>query len=157
MTACLGNYLERRFGSLPSEVGIRPFLSLLLLVAQSPSLVVSIPALVTWTRVLINPPLGSMAVDAELIGPLLDLCSSRLIRYENLPEGVRDPTYLLLLEDTDTIPERHAFLGNYRRYSSQVIKAVVQLRVLEATYYILGQTENVLRSLFDDQALFRGV
>lgn len=82
------------------------------------------------------------------------MCSSRLVRYENLPEDTQDPTLLLLLEDTDTIPERHAFLGNYRRYSSQVIELIVELTLSDAINHILAQTNEVLQHLYDGQPPF---
>ncbi|KAI1264540.1 ARM repeat-containing protein [Xylariaceae sp. FL1019] len=154
----LGNFLERRFVSLPidsSQVDIVGFLQLLLLVTQSQSLVVSIPVLVTWTRLLNHPALGSsIASMHSVIGPLLECCSTRLLRYESLPEDSEDPALRLLLEDTDTIPERHAFLGNYRRYSSQVIETVTLLKVSDAMQHILGQAENVLAHLYDNAPSF---
>jgi exportin-5 len=152
MLSCLGSYLDRKF-SVASQgaADIDGFLHLLLLVVQSPSLVVSIPALVTWVRLLNNKLIGPHMANSHLIGPLLENCCSRLIRYENLPEDTREPTYLFLSEDTDTIPERHAFLGNYRRYSSQVIELVVQLKLSEAIYHVLGQAENMLQHLYDGQ------
>ncbi|TGJ84001.1 hypothetical protein E0Z10_g4782 [Xylaria hypoxylon] len=69
---------------------------------------------------------------------------------ESLPEDSEDPTIRLLFEDTDTFPERHLFLGNYRRYASQVIETIVHLKVSDAMQHILGQTENVLAHLYDD-------
>jgi exportin-5 len=131
------------------------FLQLLLLITQSQSLVVSIPVLVTWSRLLNHGSLGpNIAATPAVIGPLLEVCSARLIRYESLPEDSEDPTLRLLLEDTDTVPERHAFLGNYRRYSSQVIETIVHLKVSDAMEHILGQTENVLAHLYDDSLPF---
>ncbi|UKZ76085.1 hypothetical protein TrVFT333_003781 [Trichoderma virens FT-333] len=88
------------------------------------------------------------------LGPLLEVCSSRLVRYENLPQDTSDPTFLFLMEDTDTIPERHAFLGNYRRYSSQVVEMIVQLKLVDAVSHILGRTEQVLLHLYDGQPPF---
>lgn len=58
------------------------------------------------------------------------------------------------MEDTDTIPERHAFLGNYRRYSSQVIESIVELTLSDAINHILGQTESILQHLYDGQPPF---
>ncbi|KAI0012382.1 ARM repeat-containing protein [Xylariaceae sp. FL0662B] len=154
MISFLGNYMDRRFAVLPNDperVDFQGFLQLLLLITQSQSLVVSIPVLVTWTRLLNNRSLGPSISDIPtFIGPVLELCSSRLIRYESLPEDTQDPTFLLLLEDTDTIPERHAFLGNYRRYSSQVIENIVQLKTADAMSHILGQTDNILQHLYDN-------
>lgn len=61
---------------------------------------------------------------------------------------------MLLLEDTDTIPERHAFLGNYRRYGSQIIETIVELTLSDAISHILGQTEHVLQHLYDGHPPF---
>lgn len=157
MISCLGGYLGRRYASIPPAADMQPFLQLLLLVVQSQSLVVSIPVLVTWTRLLSHRTVGPLVANTPLVGPLLDVCSSRLIRYESLPEDTDDPTLVLLLEDTDTIPERHAFLGNYRRYSSQVIESIVQLKLSDAFVHILGQAENVIRTLYDGQPALDGM
>ncbi|KAI1295050.1 armadillo-type protein [Xylaria venustula] len=150
----LGNYLERRFSALPtgsSQVDLMAFLQLLLLITQNQSLVVSIPVLVTWCRLLSHDGMGpNIAATAAVIGPLLEVCSTRLIRYESFPEDSEDPIIRLLFEDTDTFPERHLFLGNYRRYASQVIETIVYLKVSDAMQHILGQTENVLAHLYDD-------
>lgn len=150
----LGAYLDRKFHCLPPEADIQPFLQFLLQVVQSQSLVVSIPVLVTWVRLLNSRAIGPSIVKTPMVGPLLEVCSSRLVRYENLPEDTHDPTLLLLVEDTDTIPERHAFLGNYRRYSAQVIEHIVELTLSDAINHILGQTENVLQNLYDGQQPF---
>lgn len=150
MLSCLGSYLDRRFSSLPPGVDVQKFVEFLLQVVQSESLVVSIPVLVTWTRLLNHRSIGPLIADTPLIGPLLEVCSSRLIRYESLPEDTQDSSYLFLLEDTDTIPERHAFLGNYRRYSSQVIETIVQLKLVDAFRHILSQGDNLLHHLYDN-------
>jgi exportin-5 len=151
MISCLGNYLDRKFAAIPPQTNIQGFLELLIAVVQSQSLIVSIPVLVTWTRLLNHRSLGPAAASTPLVVPLLEVCSSRLIRYENLPEDTEDPTYVLLLEDTDTIPERHAFLGNYRRYSSQVIESIVQLKPSDSFSYILSQAENAFQTLYEGQ------
>lgn len=121
---------------------------------QSQSLVVSIPVLVTWTRLLHHRSIGPSIAKTPMVAPLLEVCSSRLVRFENLPEDTQDPTLLLLMEDTDTIPERHAFLGNYRRYSSQVIEHIVELTLSDAINHILAQTNHVIQHLYDGQPPF---
>lgn len=151
MLSLLGNYLDRRISHVPPDSDIDGFLKLLLLAVQSQSLIVSIPVLVTWTRLLNNRLIGQRTANSQLIGPLLELCASRLIRYENMPEDSQNPTYLFLMEDTDTVPERHAFLGNYRRYSIQVIEAIVWLKPTDAILHVLGQTEYVLQHLYDGE------
>jgi exportin-5 len=154
MLSCLGDYFERKFAQVPQDAASSGFLKLLVEVAQSPSLMVSIPVLVTWTRILSHRSLGPSNLVSENVGPLLEVCSSRLVRYENLPDTSTDATYLFLLDDTDTVPERHAFLGNYRRYSSQVIEHIVQLKLVDAVSYILSRTEHVLLNLYDGQSPF---
>ena len=152
MMSYLGNYLERKFTSIPPQNNVQGFMELLIQITQSQSLIVSIPVLVTWTRLLAHRSLGpAAATSTPLILPLLELCTSRLIRYENLPEDTNDPTYTFLLEDTDTIPERHAFLGNYRRYSCQIIESIVQLKLKDSFSYILGQADNVFQTLYENQ------
>lgn len=147
MLSALADYYERKAGSVPREAASNDFLQLLVHVAQSPSLMVSIPVLASWTRMLTHGALGRSEMLSSVVGPLLELCSSRLIRYESLPDDSNDPTFLFLLEDTDTMPERHAFLGNYRRYSAIVIENIVQLRLHEAMSHILRSTEEVLVQL----------
>ncbi|KAK4216384.1 putative importin beta-related nuclear transport receptor, partial [Rhypophila decipiens] len=152
MMSYLGNYLERKFTSIPPQNNVQGFMELLIQITQSQSLVVSIPVLVTWTRLLSHRSVGPAAASrTSLILPLLELCSARLIRYESLPEDTDDPTYTFLLEDTDTVPERHAFLGNYRRYSCQIIESIVQLKLKDAFSHILGQAENTFQTLYANQ------
>lgn len=151
MLSCLGDYFERKYSKVPLDAAYNDFLQLLVQVVQSPSLMVSIPVLVTWTKLLANKSIGHSNLVTPLIGPLLEVCSARLVRYENLPEDTQEPTFLFLLEDTDTVPERHAFLGNYRRYSSQIIEAIVQLQLVDAISHILGRTEHVLQNVYEGQ------
>mgnify|MGYP002621965343 CR=1 FL=1 len=151
MLCCLGNYLDRKFTAIPVGTNVQGFLELLMLVVQSQSLVVSIPILLTWTRILSHRALGPAAVEMPFIGNLLELCSNRLLRYEWLPEDTEDPIYVLLNEDTDTVPERHAFLGNYRRYCCSVIESIVNLQLQGAFTVILNRAEHALNTLYDGQ------
>lgn len=151
--SCLGDHLDRRAGTVTKEP-VDAFLNLLVQVTQSQSLMVSIPTLVTWTRLLNNKQINAAEMFTAMIGPLMEVCSSRLVRYENLPEHSTDPPYLFLQEDTETQPERHAFLGNYRRFSSQLIEAIVQLKPLDAIGHVLESTESVLQGLYDGEAPF---
>ncbi len=127
------------------------FLEFLMRVAQSQSLVVSIPILLTWTRILSHRSLGPAVAEMPFVVNLLELCSGRLIRYESFPEDTADPVYVLLVEDTDTIPERHAFLGNYRRYCCSIIESIVHLKMSDAFSHILGRAEIAFNTLYDGQ------
>ena len=78
---------------------------------------------------------------------LLEVCSKRTLRYGNLPQDSRDETFLFLHADFDTMPERHAFVGNYRRYCTEVIEKVVKTSPTEALEHFLSQTIALIDSL----------
>lgn len=153
----LGSFIEQKMSAIPDDCDLPNLLNLFLAIAQSQSLVVSIPVLVTWTRLLRSDIIGGSPTINPLIGPLLELCSSRLIRYENMPEDSDDPSLVFLLEDIDTIPERHAFLGNYRRYSTQIIELIVRQKQFEAIYHILTQIDQSIQHLYAGQPPFNGL
>lgn len=97
-----------------------------------------------------------MDVVTGLIAPLLEICMERLVRWENLPEDSDNPTVTFLNEDIDTVPERHAFVGNYRRYCSSVIETIVQKRPHDALPHILSRVDFTLNNLYDGVAPFTG-
>lgn len=156
MISNLGSFIEQKITAIPETCDLPNLLSLFLAIAQSTSFVISIPVLVTWTRLLRSNTIAGSATINPLIAPLLELCSTRLIRYESLPEDSDDPSLVFLLEDIDTIPERHAFLGNYRRYSVQIIEQIVRQKKSEAIYHILGQVDQAFQHLYDGQSPFSG-
>jgi exportin-5 len=153
----LGTFIEQKMSVIPEDCDLPNLLNLLLAIAQSPSFVISIPILVSWTRLLRSDAIGRSSAINTLIGPLLELCSSRLIRYESIPGDSDDPSIIFLHEDIDTIPERHAFLGNYRRYSVQIIELIVRQKQSEAIYHILSQVDQALQHLYDGQPGFAGL
>ncbi len=150
----LGNFIDQKTAIIPDDCDLPNLLNLFLAIVQSRSLVVSIPVLVTWTRLLRSEDIGGSPTVNPLIGPLLETCSSRLVRYENFPEDSNDPSLVFLLNDIDTIPERHAFLGNYRRYSVQVIEYIVRWKLSDAIYHILSQAGHTMEHLYDDSGPF---
>lgn len=157
MMSNLGNFIEQKISALPENCDLPNLLSLLLAIAQSQSLVISIPVLVTWTRLLRSETISGSPTTYPLIAPLLQLCSSRLLRYESIPEDSEDPSLAFLLEDIDTIPERHAFLGNYRRYSTQIIELVVIQKPSYAMNQIFNHVEQSMQHLYDGQPAFAGM
>src|SRR3954452_1214445 len=122
---------------------------------QNPSLVVSIAPLHAWTKLLRSQIVRDSDVVTPMIGGLLETCCSRLFRYEAFPDGADDATLLFLNEDIDTIPERHAFLGNYRRFCADIIDVLVRKTPVEAMEHILGQATNMLQNLYNVQPPFQ--
>lgn len=149
MMSKLGNFIEQKISSIPEDCDLPNLLNLFFSIVQNQSFVIAIPVLVTWTHLLRSEIIIDSPTTAHLIAPLLELCSSRLIRYESLPPDSGDPSLALLVEDIDTIPERHAFLGNYRRYNVQCIELIVRRKTSDAIYHILSQVWNSIEHLYD--------
>ena len=133
------------------------FFDLLLNVMKNESLHVSIPALHLWVKLLSSDKIGNSPAILELISDLLETCSNRLVRFESLPMDSSNPSITFLNEDVDTIPERHAFLGNYARFCNQIVELVVQKQPIDALYHILGQADQVLDHVYDGEPPFQGM
>ncbi|MCJ1285753.1 hypothetical protein MMC26_005094 [Xylographa opegraphella] len=147
----VGQFLDTKLDVIPQEADLPNFLDLLLRFAHNESLHVSIAVLHLWIQLLDSDSIGDSPPVMSMIGPLLEVCSQRLIRYEYVPEDTNVPAILLLKEDIDTIPERHAFLGNYARFCKDIVNCIVQKQPLDAIIHILDQTEVVLNRLYDGE------
>lgn len=145
-------FLEEKGLNLQSAYGLDLplFFEFLIEILRHQSLTVSIPVLHSWSRLLVAEKISNMEIVMGLIAPLLEICTQRLVRWESLPDDSQDPTILFLNEDIDTIPERHAFVGNYRRYCSSVIETIVQKRPQEAIPHILSRVDQTLNNLYSD-------
>jgi len=67
-----------------------------------------------------------------------------MLKYESLPKDIDHPIITFLNEDFETLPEQHAFLGNYRRYSTAVLQHICENRPREAIQHVLGQTNDMM-------------
>jgi exportin-5 len=151
----LGLWIEKRPSLVPDSSDLPSFFELLFEVAKDISLKVSEPVLHLWAILLRSRALKDSPVIQQSIGALMEMCSQRLVRYESLPEDSDDPTLLFLENDFDTIPEKHAFLGNYRRYCVEVVEAVVRKFPVDAVNHILGQAETLFREMQQELASFQ--
>jgi len=86
----------------------------------------------------------------ERLALLLGISSQRLIRYESFLQRSDLPVIAYLNEDFETLPELHAFLGNYRRYCHNIIEGIACAMPQEAVTYILDQTVRVVESTCRD-------
>jgi len=155
MFCALVTFWETRPRLIAENCDTTGIASLLVTVMQDPSLAVSIPIAFVWTRLLSVAEVVNSAGVTEVIGPLLEICSRRLLRYENLPTESQDETMAFLNEDFDTVPERHAFLGNYRRFCMTVIDKIVRKAPFEAMRHILSQADEAMQNLYAGQPEFR--
>lgn len=151
----IGRLLEEKPSLIPDDSNLAGFFGLLLDVMKNPSLHVSIPALHLWVKILSSDKIGDSQAIVALIGELLETCSHRLVRYESLPEDSKNPSILFLKEDVDTMPEKHAFLGNYARFCNQIVECVVEKQPIDALYHILGQADQVLDHVYDGEPPFQ--
>ncbi|OCK81321.1 ARM repeat-containing protein [Lepidopterella palustris CBS 459.81] len=148
LSANLGNFIEQKPQLIAEGSDLPGMFTLLFDMLRNPSLVVSIPILHCWTKLLRSRIVRDSDVVNQMIGGLLETCCSRLIRYEALPEDSEDTTLRFLNEDIDTFPERHAFLGNYRRYCEDIIEITVRRTPVEAMQHIFGQADALFQNLY---------
>ena len=153
----IGRLLEERPSFVPEGTNLGGFFDLLLNVMRDESLHVSIPALHLWVKLLSSDKIGNSPAIMALIRDLLETCSQRLVRFESLPMDSSNPSIIFLNEDVDTMPERHAFLGNYARFCNQIVELVVQKQPIDALYHILGQADHVLDHVYDGEPPFQGM
>jgi exportin-5 len=151
----LGLFIEQKPQSIPEGSDLPGIFGFLYDIMRNPSLVVSIPVLHCWTKLLRSSIVRDSDIVNSMVGGLLETCCARLIRYEALPEDTEDATLQFLNEDIDTVPERHAFLGNYRRFCADVIEILVRKTPVEAMDHILAQATNMLQNLYSNQPLFQ--
>jgi exportin-5 len=151
----LGLFIEQKPRSIPDGSDFAGILGFLFDIMRHPSLVVSIPVLHCWTKLLRSPFVRENDTIKSMIGGLLETSCSRLIRYEALPEDTEDATLQFLHEDIDTVPERHAFLGNYRRFCSDMIETLVRWIPVEAMDHILGQATDILQNIYRNHPPFQ--
>lgn len=118
----------------------------MMLAFQHDSLLVSIPVLHSFTKLLVakNPTISSAM--GQRVAVLLGTCSQRLIKYESLSHEEL-PVILYLNEDFENPPELHSFLGNYRRYCIAVIESIAFYMPQEAVGHILDQTVQMIDTI----------
>ncbi|KAI5286025.1 hypothetical protein KEM54_000121 [Ascosphaera aggregata] len=148
LAAYLCSYLE--YGDHKCEgAELETFFAFLLDILVHPSLVVSIPILHAFSKLLDISWVNSSNVINAIIGPILEICTSRMVRYEALPESNDNPTVIFLNEDIDTDPEKHAFVANYRKYCSALIDLIVQIRPDEAMTHLLSCVDYNLNNIYN--------
>ncbi|KAL8805576.1 MAG: hypothetical protein Q9182_001841 [Xanthomendoza sp. 2 TL-2023] len=150
----VGRLLEERPTIIPIDCGLDAFFRLLMNVAKNNSLQISITSLHVWVKILGSKTLVASAPVSGFIGELLEVCSQRVIKYEALPEDSPNPSIIFLNEDLDTMPERHAFLGNYMRFCKMITERIVQQQPADALLHILSQAEQVISHLYDGEPPF---
>jgi exportin-5 len=123
------------------------FFNLFLEVTKHSSLSVSSPLLQVWLRILRPRDSDFSDVIQSFMGPLLELCSQRSIRYDSLPADSRDPAVLFLTEDCDTLPLRDMLLTQHRQACVGIVELIVRRVPTEAIQHIFGEAATFFRGL----------
>ena len=144
MVAYLSDHIEQKPASI--EIDLSAFFEFMVSIVNHPSLVVSIPILHSWTKLLVSRQ-GRLPATRAVIAPLLASASRRIFRYEQLPEDSEEPAIVFISEDIEAIPERHAFLGNYRRYCFLIVESICYLEPQDAIPFVLSTTDKGLNEL----------
>ena len=157
MVFAVGRHLEERPGLVADNCDLSSCFNLMITIMKAQSLHTSIPALHLWVKLLSSEHYSSLRSVTALAGELLEVCSQRMLRYESLPDNSANPSILFLNEDVDTMPERHAFLGNYSRFCHQIVGMIVEKQPADALYHLLGQADQVLDHLYDGEPPFQSM
>ncbi|KAK9450008.1 armadillo-type protein [Limtongia smithiae] len=125
MIVGLGDYLlaTKKNNQLPTETDFNGYLELVLLTTRHESLIISGLSLQFWSSILRLENLAQRPAVTELLPRLLELSADRIIKYEGVEE--RTVTKQFLEMDFESVPEMHAFLGNYKRYIEDIARLVV--------------------------------
>ncbi|PSK50357.1 hypothetical protein B9Z65_301 [Elsinoe australis] len=145
--AAIGDAVARFPSLFESESQIMSFYDLSANVFQSDSLLISIPVLHSLSNAISTKHKEIRAILQQADSVLMDTCLVRLIRFESLPQETTHPILNYLHEDFETLPELHAFLGNYRRYCNKVIETISQERPTEALAYLLQQMKDMFNTV----------
>ncbi|KAK4988631.1 karyopherin [Elasticomyces elasticus] len=145
--AALADYVSHTSQLTSIACDVKEFVSLLLDLAQNDSLAVSIPVIHVMPKLLetqTNARLRTTAYQAA--SSLLRISSERLLKYDALPEDAKHPAVLFMNEDFETLPERHAFVGNYRRFCVNIVEVITRSEPSQAISHIFGQAVVMLQN-----------
>ncbi|KAF2666914.1 ARM repeat-containing protein [Microthyrium microscopicum] len=123
------------------------FFSLLLEITTHPSLLVSLPVLDVWLRLLRSRTPQFTNIINESMGALLELCTSRALKFDSLSEDSGNATVAFLASDCDTVAQRELILGQYRTACVHTIEIVVRRVPLDAMKHILDEAATFFHSL----------
>ncbi|KAJ9646781.1 karyopherin [Knufia peltigerae] len=126
------------------SLNLEPFLRLIIAMAEHESLIVSIPVVHAWVRLLEVASWRNTPVVQLCLGPLLQVTSQRLIQYDQLPEDAQSPEVIFINEEIELFPERQGFYTNYRKLCSAVVEVICYSQLDEAVQAVLKRADELL-------------
>ncbi|KIX00922.1 uncharacterized protein Z518_09987 [Rhinocladiella mackenziei CBS 650.93] len=137
-----------------TTMDLSPFLHFLIAIAEHESLIVSIPVIHSWVKLLEVQSWRATPMVAQCIGPLLQVASQRLIQYDQLPEGTPDPAVIFVNDEIELFPERQGFYMNYRRLCSAVIEWITYAQLEEAMQAVMNRVDQLLDQIEESERQF---
>ncbi|KAH0845649.1 putative Karyopherin [Fonsecaea pedrosoi] len=131
----------------PSTLDLFPFLRFLTMVAEHESLIVSIPVVHSWVKILEVQSWRTTAAVSQCVGPLLEVASQRLMQYDQLPDDTREPVVVFVNEEIELFPERQGFYMNYRRLCSAVIEWICFAQLEDALQAVMNRVDALLNEI----------
>ncbi|EXJ94682.1 hypothetical protein A1O1_03079 [Capronia coronata CBS 617.96] len=144
LMSCLSDHMCQYAPPDASAFDLSPFLHFLIAIAEHESLIVSIPVVHSWVKLLEVSAWRKARVVSQCVGPLLQLASQRLIQYDQLPEGEQEAAVAFVSDEIELFPERQGFYLNYRRLCSAVIEWVCYAQLEEAMQAVMNRVDELL-------------
>lgn len=154
LVSLLSDLITRTSPPASSELDMSPFLNFMISIARHDSLIVSIPAVHSWERLFTMPTWRRSEVVSSCVPSLLDVVSTRLVQYDQLPEDTDDPAVIFVHEEIEIFPERQGFFLNYRRLCASVIEWVCYVHLEQAIEFVLSQVDATLTKVRTEDAAF---
>ncbi|KAF2148856.1 hypothetical protein K461DRAFT_232319 [Myriangium duriaei CBS 260.36] len=143
----LGDAVNKVPEILDDENHVVMFYQFAIDIFKSNSLLVSIPVLHNLSQTLAIKQPKIIPIIQQGASQMFDTCVERMIKFESLSKDTEHPILSYLRDDFETMPEMHAFLGNYRRYCSKVVEHLSEERPISAVQYLLQQATATFKSV----------
>ena len=122
------------------------FMKMMAIMVEHPSLEVSMPIMYTMSKLYAEWHSKLRDALMMVMGPYIKVGTERLLRYDLFPEDSNEPSVLFSAYDSEDFPERHAMIGNYRKYCKTTVECIAERRPREASEYVIEMFKDFLKS-----------
>jgi exportin-5 len=147
MVSYLASLLVNTSHAYLVDQNMSPFLEFMVEICQHESLIVSIPTVHAWTKILGSGKWRKSSSVAACVGPLLQFASRRTIQYDLMGDDSDEPAVIFVNDEIEISTERSGFFTNYRRLCYQTIELICYTHMAQAIPYLLSQVDAELDQL----------
>jgi exportin-5 len=131
-----------------------PFINLLTIIAGHESLIVSIPIVHAWVKML-EVKAWRLAVTARKhVHAFVEVASRRVIQYDQLPSEPPHPVVVFVNDEIELHPERQGFYINYRRLCGGVVEWACLASPSDVMPFIMNRAGQILAGILSSQVQF---